>query len=243
MNTDDSLADPNDQIRRYDAAVPDDAPSGGDPAIIDAVDRHIAETLGPVESVFHELVSPYVHVDVHHVLPSTERPFHVLVTTGMSEMPMTTPEGAEEFRYAELLMCLPAEWPISDEGFRDERHYWPVRWLRQLARFPHEYGTWLSMGHSVPNGDPPEPFAVDTKLSGMLLIPPVSLPEEAWKVALPDGRSVHLWSLLALYPEEMVLKLQRGADALLELLEKNGVDDVLDKDRPNVAARRRWWSR
>jgi PAS domain-containing protein len=45
------------------------------------------------------------------------------------------------FRLAELLVCLPADWPVTEEAFEDERNYWPVRWLKQVARFVHEYKT------------------------------------------------------------------------------------------------------
>ena len=49
--------------------------------------------------VFHEIVSDVVHIDLLHVPPRRERPFHTLVTCGMSVRPMNVPQDAEEFRY------------------------------------------------------------------------------------------------------------------------------------------------
>ena len=69
--------------------------------------------------VFHELISDQVHIDLHWVKPTAERPFHTLVTSGMSNLPMTTPPGAEEVRYAELSICLPADWKLSEEDFKE----------------------------------------------------------------------------------------------------------------------------
>jgi hypothetical protein len=227
-------------IYPHDEAVPDDAPSGGDPRLIERVDAHIGKHIGPVDQVFHEMVSPYVHVDVHHVPPAADRPFHALVTSGMSELPMTTPPGAEAFQYAELIVLLPPAWPLSQEAFEDEANYWPVRWLKQLARLPHEFGTWLGYGHSIPNGDPPVPFAPTTKLSGMLLATAVSLPEAASELRLDDERSVFFWTVIPLYAEEMELKLRKGADALLDKLANAGITDIIDPTRPNVAVRRFW---
>jgi hypothetical protein len=43
-----------------------------------------------------------------------------------------------------------------------------------------------------------------------------------------------LLSLLPLYAEEMKLKLDHGARALLERLNAAGVDDVIDPARPNL---------
>jgi hypothetical protein len=69
---------------------------------------------------------------------------------------------------------LPPDWRISEEAFQDESWYWPVRQLKMLARLPHKYRTWLWLGHTVPNDDPPEPFAPSTELCCSLLTLPLS---------------------------------------------------------------------
>lgn len=66
---------------------------------------------------------------------------------------MTVPDP-EVPRYAELVISLPPFWPLDEQSWRDERHYWPVRLLKTLGRLPHEYDTWLGVGHTIPNGDP-----------------------------------------------------------------------------------------
>src|SRR5258707_757227 len=123
------------------------------------IDRHIETYVGKPSLAIHEVGSLYVHVDVHIVPPSSERDFYTLITSGMSDNPMKAPPGAEQLRYAELVLCLPSSWRmkaydvVSEETWRKD---WPVLWLRRLARFPHEYHTWFFWGHSMPNGDPPE---------------------------------------------------------------------------------------
>lgn len=229
----------------YRHSAPVDAPelAYGDEELIEQLSNHIEAHIGPIKMVYHELISPYVHVDVHHVEPTPERPWHVLVTTGMSEKPMTTPAGVpDDCRHAELLVSLPAEWKISEEAFKDERNYWPLHLLKQLARLPHQYDTWLGFGHSIPNGDPAEPYAPDTRLNGALVIPPLTLPEEFHQFQRPDGTVVCFWSLLPVYAEEMDLKLRKGTEVLLEHIERAGITDIIDKARPNVAPRKKWWS-
>ena len=241
----DDQIDPSQRVYRYSEADyrPSESLSHGDPAIIDALTAHVERHVGPIGMVYHELVSPHVHVDVHHVAPTDERPWHVLFTTGMSERPMTVPAGAEEFRFAELMVCLPAEWPVSQEAFADERNYWPVQWLKALARFPHEYGSWLGFGHTIPNGDPPAPVAPGTSLCGMLLLPPGGMPEEAWTCRVDAERTVHLWSLMPIHADEMKYKLRHGTDDLLEKFEAADVSFVVDAGRPSAlaGAKRRWW--
>lgn len=227
---------------RHSAPVREPDFAVGDGELIEELSRHIEEHIGPISMVFHELISTHVHVDVHHVEPTPERPWHVLVTTGMSARPMTTPEGTpEDWRYAELVVSLPSDWQVSEAAFTDEQNYWPVRLLKWLARMPHEYGTWLGLGHSIPNGDPAEPYASDTQLSGVLLLPSVTLPLEFHALERPDGTTVRFWSLYPVYAEEMKLKLRKGSEAILDQFEKNGITDVIDKGRPNVAARKGWW--
>ena len=199
-----------------------------------ALEAHYAKFLGTDSWVFHELISDLVHIDIYIYPPTIERPYNVLATIGMSALPMNAPEGAEAARFAELVIALPAAWPISQEGFENENHYWPVSWLKQLARLPHEYNTWLSWGHTIPNGDPAEPLASNTRLSGILLLQPMNLGDGFAQVAMPDGSSVNVYALIPLYDEEMDLKLREGVEALFPGFEQHGVTELLNIDRPNT---------
>lgn len=149
-------------------------PASSDGKTAALVEAHVNRHLGQVQMVFHELISDKVHLDVHFIPPTPERPFHTLVTSGMSERPMTVPAGAEEFRHAELLICLPATWKLRSEEngedpLRDERHYWPIRWLKTLARLPHEHRTWIGPLHAIPNGDPAMPLAPGVRFTGFIV--------------------------------------------------------------------------
>jgi hypothetical protein len=201
----------------------------------ESISQHISAAIGPIELVYHELVSHFVHVDVHWVKATESRPFHVLVTSGMSALPMTLPEGLPFARHAELMALLPESWKLQQDAWRDERWYWPIRWLKILARLPHEHQTWLGSGHTVPNGDPPEPFAPDTSLCCMLLAKATSLPPEAQSMTLPDGSPLEFFALYPLHENEMLCKLVEGTDALLDKLDAARVSDVIDPLRPSVA--------
>lgn len=228
-------------------------PTGGDPEIIERISAHIEQHLGPVAGVFHEIVSDLVHIDIHVVNPTPERNCYTLITSGLSEAPMTVPDGLEPLRFAELLIQLPPDWPLDELGRAAgkpskseaeeraaERWYWPVRWLKALARMPHEYDTWLGNGHTVPNGDPPEPYADDTKLCGMLVLPAMNVPDEFGTLEIGPDKVIHFYSLVPLYAEEMNLKLNKGVEAVVGLLDKHNVDIVINPKRPNVAARRKF---
>ncbi len=215
---------------RSDGWVP---PSGEDH--LEQISDHIERHIGPVKMVFHELISDVVHIDVHHVEPSERRPWHTLITTGMSDLPMAAPQQMRECAYAELIIELPPEWPMDQDSWKDERHYWPIRWLKTLARFPHEYKTWLWYGHTIPNGGAhPEPYAKDTDLSGMMLTFPYSLPPEFFKLTVKDGMSIHFWSLWPLFKEEMDYKVKHGAEALEKRMDARQIGPVIETGRTNV---------
>lgn len=200
---------------------------------IAAVDQHLNRFLGPVATVYHELVSDLVHVDIHVVPADASRPFHALVTSGMSDRPMHIPNNlrGQVPEFAELMILLPPEWPLDQGSWSDERHYWPIRQLKTLARLPHEYQTWLGMWHSVPNGDPATSFADDTRFCATMLAPPIRFPDEFRTIRAEDGREIALLAMLPLLPEELEAKLQYGFDYLLDGFEANDVTELFDPHR------------
>ena len=184
--------------------------------------------------VFHEIVSEYAHIDLHIIKPTNERPFHTVITSGMSDRPMVVPEGAEECRLAELVISLPPDWPMDEKSWENERHWWPFRWLKQLARFPHEYATWLFCGHTIPNDDPPVPFAPTTEFCCMLLASPVLCSDDGGCLPIDDATKIYFHSLIPIYREEMDFALNRSSDELLERLGEAGVTELLEIGRKNV---------
>ncbi|MEO0797057.1 MAG: suppressor of fused domain protein [Verrucomicrobiota bacterium] len=213
----------------------------GDSQNIECITDHIEKHIGPIESVFHELVSDAVHIDVHVIAPSNNRPFYTLVTSGMSDRPMNAPAGREDFRYSELMICLPANWPMSQEDWQIHDNYWPVHLLKFMARFPHQQDTWYWSQHTVPNGDPPAPYADNTGMCCAMLAPPLTAPEEFRKLTVNRNKTIHFQAIVPLLLDEMDLKLKKGAEALMEGFQRNRVSELLRPRRSSVIQNKRWW--
>jgi hypothetical protein len=165
-----------------------------------------------------------------HVIPAAEdRKYVTLFTTGMSAQAMNVPEGTDDFRFAELFIQLPANWPIDKKSLSSSKHGWPINWLRSIAKYPHQNSTWLGGPVTIiANGEPPEPLAPGLKFTSFLI-----MAEE--NVATSDGRTIYLYRLTPLYTEERQLEIKKGIPALVRALDERGVSLVVDLNRKNVA--------
>lgn len=236
-------------IYRYDDVKPKDfMPAVGHGENIEAISEHIEKHIGKIDLVFHEIVSDLVHIDVHWVKPTQKFPFHALVTSGMSDKPMTVPVGSESHKYAELCILLPDNWVIDgtsfitmEEAFKNENNYWPVRWLKTIARFPHEYDTWVGHGHTIPNGQNADPFAENTEFGCIVLLPSLSLGTNFFNLKVNEQKNIHFYCLYPLYKEEMDFKLKKGCNALLDKFEKFQVTDIVDISRQNTCVKKGFW--
>jgi hypothetical protein len=215
-------------------------PHYGEEGWSEKIAEHVEQFYGPVESVFHEVISDLIHVDVYWIKPTPEQNFHTLFTTGMSFLPMNTPKELPERRYAELMAFLPPDWLISEEAFQDPDNYWPVYWLKMLARFPHQYDSWLADAHTMPNGDPPEPLSGKTNQDGIILLPPIMVSADFHGLRMDEERVVNFYAIVPLYPEEMAFKLKHGVEALLDRFDKHGINELIDLNRTNVCKKPLW---
>ena len=177
-------------------------------------------------------VDDEVSISIHVIRPSAEHPCLTLFTTGMSDKAMETPDDQEEYQFAELLIHLPADWPLPLESDSSEEASWPTTWLRQIAYYPHLEKTWLGGHHTIiSNDEPPEPFAANMKLSCMLLIADFA----DWSPVTVVGRRVHLYTLIPLYADERDFERKHGVQELLQQFERAGITTIVDVARMNVA--------
>jgi hypothetical protein len=210
---------------------------------LEEIEAHLERHIGQCKTVLHEVISDRIHLDVLTFPPEGDRDFWYFVTAGMSDLPMTlgTPEDEREFGRAELVIGLSRDWgerlvkqPI------DKSVYAPIGFLKWLARYPHDGGTYLASGHTVPTSPDVAKLGEAGELSAALLIPPITWPDEAIAFTLSNGDRLNFYGVLLLHEEELEMKLNQGTDALLEKLEVNGVTEVLDILRPSATRRKRF---
>ena len=233
-----SDGDPDDDGDDPDGEMPEDEEAGVPEVYteeeMEAVEGHIQQYFGKVENVFHELVSPDIHVDICMVPPTEERDYCTLVTMGMGAHRMNVPEELVEYKLerAELAIALPADWKLDQESMKDEKWYWPIRLLKSLARLPINCDSWLGHGHTVENR---EPFADNTKLCTATLIGPQDTEDGSEVCTLPGGEEVNFYQVIPLYEDELDYKLEHDADALLNKM--RGISFVVNPTRQDAITR------
>lgn len=193
---------------------------------------YIQDNFGEFKEVFHEIVSPDVHLDLVIVPPTDDDPYYKMVTMGMGAYAMNVPEELKEYEleHAEMVMYLPKSWNIKSP---DETDYWPLRYMKILGRLPLEMDTWLGFGHTIHGNADMSPFAENTELNSLVLLNACNLMYEQLDLTLSSGKKINFYQMFPLYQEELDYKLENGLDALLDLFDDEDMLPVLNIKRRN----------
>ena len=191
---------------------------------------HVERHIGRIDRVFAGEPAQGT-ADVLHVQPVNSRPYHTLITAGMSSVAMNVPRDVSAPHRLELMMTLPEGWKPSDD--------WAIRLLQSLSKLPRERAGWLGWGHTVPNGDPPQPLAPHTELCGVIIAPSLLVPVAFYELNIGTER-VAFYSAIPLYREELELHAREGMAVLLERLLHKDINDVVYLRRKNVARKKRF---
>lgn len=191
-------------------------------ADMNAFEAMVENSIGKSDTVFHEIVSPDIHVDIIIIPPTAEKDYYTLLTMGMGAYPMKVPAEYKNGNRAELAIRLPKDWEISSE---DEKWFWPIWMLKTLARLPISENSWLGWGHDIDFG---EPFSEETELCAILLD---FYDENLAPLTLENGDQVMIYNVIPIYREEMNYKIAHGTEALTGKMSDETLHGPLDVHR------------
>ncbi|AAK79611.1 hypothetical protein BJV85_002351 [Clostridium acetobutylicum] len=199
----------------------------------DEILQYLQRYFGNVNKTLSEVI-PASNVSVNlNIMRNTENDkFITIVTTGMSDCPMDDSDEAFEERFAELIIKLPKDWLIDKNNIKDVNNYWPLGWIRRIAHIPHLYDGWIGKDIIIPNGEPPQPFAPNTKLSCIMICQPDE--KELHRFTTSKGNIINLYTLIPIYKEERNMALIKGCKYLRKRMEDRGIDEILNITRENV---------
>src|SRR5690625_5128383 len=78
---------------------------------VSSIPAHIGRFIAGEPTVFHEIVSNDLHLDIYCWAPTKHRNLWTFVTVGMSAHEMNIPAGYEYYRRTELVATAPGHWP------------------------------------------------------------------------------------------------------------------------------------
>ncbi|HEV8333966.1 MAG TPA: suppressor of fused domain protein [Steroidobacteraceae bacterium] len=198
---------------------------------------HVERYIGRIDRVFPGDPASGT-ADVLHVKPIDSRPYHTLITAGMSSVAMPVPPEVSAPHRLELMMTLPEGWK-PEGNVADDLAHWPTRLLQSLSLVPREAERWLGWGHTIRNGEPPQPYASSTELCGVIIAPSLIVPVGFYELNI-DGERVAFYAAIPLYREELDLKQSNGMEVLLGKLVEKDINDIVYLKRRNVAKKKRF---
>ena len=156
-----------------------------------------------------------MHLDVF-VYPATEkRPFHTLITQGISDKRCYTPKDLSAYRHFELMLYLPMEWDLKELTSRDD-YKWTVTLLKSLGRYVHKYSTFFTPGHSIAPSE--EAFVPGSFLDSVLFINPADEDDEFNELVIGD-KAVSFMRVIPVTAAEVQYKVDFGIKPCLQLLD------------------------
>lgn len=202
----------------------------------DAIIAHVEKRFGQVaDGALIEIVPTTDQpIAIHHVPKSKSIDgASIYFTTGLSRYEMNVPKGQRKFRFAELLVAVPADWPVPEAALDDPARAWAIQWLRRIAAYPIDNDTWLG-GEvtTIANDEPAQPLGKGTKFTAWLLASPN---DKDNRIKVARDITINLYQMFPLYNEEYKLERSHGITALMELVHKIGMPEFIDNNRPNVA--------
>jgi hypothetical protein len=205
------------------------------PNSVEIIDNHLDHFFDEDAEivVFDEIESEIIHRDIFFIKATDDRPYHILLSCGMSALPMKIPDDIESSDLVEIMILLPKEWNLEYESFSDEKNYWPIRIMKEIMIAPHENESWFGFGHTFAHEDNEE-FAEGIGFNSIMLASSMELSEEFTQIELENRKVIDIYTLIPLYNEELEFKKKNGANALLERFDNFGIEEIVKVGRKNV---------
>ena len=204
------------------------------------------ENLYPNEDVkvFHEFMSLDFKVHIYFIKPKNCS-FNILLTSGMSSLAMNVQdevEDKENYKFAELIVMIPKNIEFAEVYSGENKNDYIITILKQTAKFPHHYDTWLGIGHTIRYTEDLETYGNDTKFVGGIILPSATFEEDFTQIN-KNGALINIYSFFPLYENELQYKIENGYNALIDLIIQANCKEILDNNRKNLIPKRSIWDK
>jgi len=206
-------------------------------AQIKALDNHIADKFGVVDSVKTIEISDTFSIDVKIIKPTSRKNFYTLVSFGLGQLDMDVSKDMSRapLKRAEIMLTLPADW-FFDSASDDALQAFPFALITALVKLAVS-GVWLKSGFGKSFDD----VLSGINQHGVWLVRPFDMPLEFGICQFPKSffageDAVNIYQIITLYDEELKYKSENTSDLLLRRF-PDIFSHVFDNDRPNYCSK------
>lgn len=211
---------------------------------IECLTNHLSRYFKDDEiTVFHEIVSLDFHLDVYFIKPDN-RNYNILLTAGMSLLEMTVNseiENRSDYLFAELMALVPKDLDFAEVFTGKEKNSWIISMLKETARFPHHYDTFIAIGHTLQATEDMQPYSSETEFIGCAILPSVTFDSDFTEFKCGDNK-IKIYSVFPLYKNELDYKVQNGYAGLVDLLNKAQPKEIIENKRKNLVNNKSFWN-
>ena len=174
-----------------------------------------------------------MHIDIVTIPPDPpKRDNWILVTIGMSAYKMNTDNPDDQ--YMELLIELPAEWPVDKESIKSPNNWWPIEHMYRIARHPRRYNTWLGYGHTFSTEECVK--IENSDFVGFILSDVCEIPSGVMEYETIDGRKINFYQMIPIFEDELSFKLANDESELFYKMSEAEIFGVVDINRKSCLA-------
>lgn len=209
---------------------------------IEIIDTHLEQFFEEDEViVFHELDTPEDenHIDIYWIrAPKDIMDYAILLTVGISRVEQNLEGDYDAPNFIEVMMLVPWDWNFSDYHWTDDE-YWPIHHLKTIAKIPSTQNTWYGYGHSIDSAAD-NSLIKGTNFKASVLLETITLTNDFVNIKVDDEKTIHIFSAVPIYPEELDFKIKHSAGELIDKFNRYRIDEVVDINRRNTC-KKRWW--
>ena len=198
---------------------------------IKQLENFVKNKYGEYTSVYHELYSPDIHLDILVVPPSKKDNYYKLITKGMEAYQMNVPNALKDHDIdrAELVIYLPPDW-----DFNQKDNGWVISLLKVIARTPIFENGWIGYGQTFSqNVEGTIPYSPNTTFSNAILFDSNDYLKDKNELYMQSKGRINFFQVVPIYREEMIYAKLNGAENLSEILSKEFKQPIVNNFRKN----------
>ena len=195
------------------------------------LENFVKNKYGEYTSVYHELYSPDIHLDILVVPPSKKDNYYKLITKGMGAYQMNVPNALKDHDIdrAELVIYLPPDW-----DFNQKDNGWVISLLKVIARTPIFENGWIGYGQTFSqNVEGTIPYSPNTTFSNAILFDSNDYLKNKNALCMSNKGRINFFQVVPIYREEMIYAKLNGAKNLSEILSKEFKQPIVNNFRKN----------